>query len=95
MRYAVANKHSVLPIEGRETITTVDNFTQALKNGTLRLLQQATKFEIHDLMPRSRRRLLNNVRATIQRSRYQPERVLQAGTSPIIVEVPELCSRDR
>jgi len=83
--------NNVISFEDRERIA--DPLTQMLREGAGKLIGQAIKLELKELMGRYSGETEENGRARVVRNGYLPERVIQTGIGTVPVKIPKVRSR--
>lgn len=85
------SKSTVISLQDREQI--VDPFTDLLKTGARKLLEQAIEVELEEMLSRYTEQRTETGHAAVVRNGYLPERAIQTGIGPVTVKVPKVCSR--
>jgi len=85
------NKHTVISLQDRDQIT--DSFTDLLRTGARKLLEQAIQAELEEMLSHYADQQTDSGHATVVRNGYLPERAIQTGIGPVTVKVPKVRSR--
>jgi putative transposase len=70
-----------------------DELTELLRNGAVRLIEQAVAAEFDEFLVRYAERRDERGRRAVVRNGYQPERAVLTGIGPVTVKVPKVRSR--
>ena len=85
------NKNTIISLQDRDQIA--DSFTDLLRTGARKLLEQAIHAELEELLSRYTGQQTDTGHATVVRNGYLPERAIQTGIGPVTVKVPKVRSR--
>ena len=85
------NNNNVISIADRERIT--DPLTEMLRDGARKLITQAIKLEVNEMLLRHEGETTEDGRARVVRNGYQPERAIQTGIGTVPVQIPKVRSR--
>ena len=85
------NKSTVISLQDRDQIA--DSFTDLLRTGARKLLEQAIHAELEELLSHYTGQQTDTGYATVVRNGYLPERAIQTGIGPVTVKVPKVRSR--
>ncbi len=85
------NKHNVIDLKGRETLT--DPVTELLAIGARQLIKQAIEAELQGFMSQYSAQKSEDGKARVVRNGYLPERELQTGLGPVTVTIPKVRSK--
>ena len=86
------SENNVVELSGREVER--DELTELLRSGARKLIDEALKVEVSELLSSLSHRRDVDGRAGVVRNGYQPEREIQTGIGPVTVKVPKIRSRD-
>lgn len=84
-------KSTVISLQDRDQIA--DSFTDLLRAGARKLLEQAIQAELEELLSHYTGQQTDTGHATVVRKGYLPERAIQTGIGPVTVKVPKIRSR--
>lgn len=85
-------ENNVVTFACREQMS--DALTELLRTGAMQLIQQAVEAELAGFMAQFTGRVLEDGKAAVVRSGYQPERQIQTGIGPVTVKIPKVRAKD-
>ncbi len=85
------SKHTVVSLPDRERIA--DPLTELLRSGARKLIEQAIRAELEELLSQYADQHTQSGHAAVVRNGYLPERALQTGIGPVTVRIPKVRSR--
>jgi putative transposase len=84
-------KNTVVELSGRASVA--DPLTEIVRQGAKQLIQQAVEAEHQELLMEHADHCIENRNVGVVRNGYLPERQLQTGIGPVMVQIPKVRSR--
>ena len=80
------NDHNLIEFLGRDGIS--DPLTQLLRTGAQKLLEEAIKAEVEELLSAFSHQKTEDGKAAVVRNGYHPARQIETGIGPVSVKIP-------
>jgi putative transposase len=86
-------KNTVVELSGRASVADPPPLTEIVRQGAKQLIQQAVEAEHQELLMEHADHCIENRNVGVVRNGYLPERQLQTGIGPVMVQIPKVRSR--